>query len=295
MKDLVPTTPVVPAFTPVPRKYRYDGWTPERQRGFIDALAETGSVKAAAHRVNMSKEGAYYLRRQPHADEFRAAWTAALDHGVTRLEDMGERALDGVAWPVFGANGQIGERRLYNDRLLMFILRHRLPDRYGPLKPLPPGTVRSERTCGARLRDRAHRDTLTREATSAPCRGQGAGEEREAAEAERIALEEDAWATIHEALRTFARLFATTRACWLAAGKALATGDREEALGANDLADRYVRAVLSDGASLFEMMMMVEQDGIAKYLSTEYELSDDFTWIDEDLKAQWDAMMGKGE
>lgn len=149
----------------------------------------------------------------------------------------------------------------------MFILRHRLPDRYGPLKALPPGTK--------------HRDTLTRE-------------ERAAAEAERTALEEDAWATIHEALRTFARLFATTRACWIAAGKALATGDREEALGANDLADRYVRAVLSDGASLFEFMMMVEQDGIAKYLSTEYELSDDFTWIDEDLKAQWDAMMGKG-
>lgn len=145
MKDLVPTTPVVPDFTPVPRKYRYDGWTPERQKAFIEALAETGSVKAAARRVNMSAEGAYYLRRQPHADEFREAWRAALDHGVTRLEDIAmERAIDGVTWPVFGANGQIGERTVYNDRLLMFMLRHRLPDRFGALKPLPPGTKAPE-------------------------------------------------------------------------------------------------------------------------------------------------------
>lgn len=51
MKNLVPTTPVVPDFTPVPRKRnRYDGWTPERQRGFIEALAELGSVIAEAQR-----------------------------------------------------------------------------------------------------------------------------------------------------------------------------------------------------------------------------------------------------
>lgn len=63
MQDLVPTFRPVPDFTPVPRKYRYDGWTAERQRGFIAALAETGSVKAAAERINMSPEGAYFLRR----------------------------------------------------------------------------------------------------------------------------------------------------------------------------------------------------------------------------------------
>lgn len=30
--------PPLPDFTPVPRKYRHDGWTPERQRAFIGAL-----------------------------------------------------------------------------------------------------------------------------------------------------------------------------------------------------------------------------------------------------------------
>lgn len=39
----------LPAFTPVPRQYqRHDGWTPERQRSFIEALADLGSVEAAS-------------------------------------------------------------------------------------------------------------------------------------------------------------------------------------------------------------------------------------------------------
>lgn len=140
MQNLVPAARPVLAFEPVSRKYRYDGWTPERQRGFIAALAETGSVTAAARRINMSAEGAYYLRRQPGADGFRAAWLAALDHWVQRLVDVAiERAIEGVPVPVFHKGEQVGERRWYNDRLTMFILRHHLSDRYGG-PGLAPGT-----------------------------------------------------------------------------------------------------------------------------------------------------------
>lgn len=115
----------IPAFTPVPRKYRHDGWTPQRQRAFIDALAETGSVRHAAKRINMAPEGAYYLRRAAGSDSFRAAWEAALDFGVQNLRDIAiERAIDGVPVPVFYKDQQIGEKRWYNDRLLMFILKH---------------------------------------------------------------------------------------------------------------------------------------------------------------------------
>ncbi|RZF65778.1 hypothetical protein EWE75_03725 [Sphingomonas populi] len=132
MQNRVPTARPALDFEPVPRKYRYDGWTAERQRAFIAALAETGSVKAAATRINMSYEGAYYLRRQPGADGFRAAWIAALDHGVQRLADIAiERAIEGVPVPIHWRGEQVGEKRRYNDRLLMFILRHHLADRYG--------------------------------------------------------------------------------------------------------------------------------------------------------------------
>lgn len=79
--------PPLPDFAPVPRKYRHDGWTPDRQKAFIEALADTGSVSRAAKMINMSPEGAYYLRRQPGAEAFRRAWEAALDFGVQRLKE----------------------------------------------------------------------------------------------------------------------------------------------------------------------------------------------------------------
>ncbi|WP_191984693.1 hypothetical protein [Pelagerythrobacter rhizovicinus] len=122
----------LPAFTPVPRQcQRHDGWTDERQRAFIEALADTGSVEAACRAVNMSQPGAYELRRQPGAESFRQAWEAALQLGVQRIEDVAmERALNGVEVPVYSYGKLVGTRRTYNDRLLMFMLRNRAPERF---------------------------------------------------------------------------------------------------------------------------------------------------------------------
>lgn len=122
----------LPPFTPVPRQCeRHDGWTPERQRGFIEALADTGSVKAAARAVDMSTEGAYHLRRQPGAEEFRAAWEAALALGVQRIEDVAmDLALNGTEEPVYSYGKFIGTRIKRNESLLMFILRNRAPERF---------------------------------------------------------------------------------------------------------------------------------------------------------------------
>ena len=120
------------AFTPVPRQtQRHDGWTPERQRGFIEALADTGSVRSAAHAVNMTPEGAYVLRRHPQGNSFRKAWEIALALGVQRLEDVAmDRALNGVEVPVYAYGTIVGTRVVYNDALLMFLLRNRAPDRF---------------------------------------------------------------------------------------------------------------------------------------------------------------------
>jgi hypothetical protein len=122
-------------FAPVPRRPRHDGWTPKRQRAFIAALAETGSVSQAAAAVNMTPEGAYYLRRQPGSDEFRAAWDAALDHGAEIVDGAAlERSIHGVAVPIFQGGKQVGERRVFNERLTMFLLQHRKPAKYGHAK-----------------------------------------------------------------------------------------------------------------------------------------------------------------
>ncbi len=122
----------LPAFSPVPRLcQRHDGWTQERQHGFIEALADTGSVKAAAHRVNMTPEGAYMLRRHPDAGSFRKAWEAALALGIQQLEDAAmDRALHGVDVPVYSYGKLVGTRTIYNERLVMFMLRNRAPTRF---------------------------------------------------------------------------------------------------------------------------------------------------------------------
>lgn len=118
--------PPLPDFTPVPRRNnRHDGWTPERQRAFIEALADSGSVTRAAAMVNMAQANCYTLRRAPGAESFRAAWDAALDYGVLRLKDIAfERAIEGQLVPVFVAGKLMGFRRKRNDALLMFCLRH---------------------------------------------------------------------------------------------------------------------------------------------------------------------------
>ena len=117
--------PALPDFAPVPRRYRHDGWTPERQKAFIEALADTGCVDRAARMVNMAQANCYALRRAAGAEEFRRAWDAALDFGLKRLKDIAfERAIEGQLVPVFVAGKLVGFRRKRNDALLMFCLRH---------------------------------------------------------------------------------------------------------------------------------------------------------------------------
>jgi hypothetical protein len=52
MRNRVPVPaaerPPLPEFAPVPRKFRHDGWTPERQKAFVEALADCGSVRRAS-------------------------------------------------------------------------------------------------------------------------------------------------------------------------------------------------------------------------------------------------------
>lgn len=68
----------VPAFNPVPLRYRRDGWTPGRQSDFLGRLAETGSIAAAARHVGMTRESAYRLRDKTGAGSFAAAWDSIL-------------------------------------------------------------------------------------------------------------------------------------------------------------------------------------------------------------------------
>ena len=135
-------------WVPVRRRPRLDGWTEEKMRRFIEVLADTGQVSLAAKAVGMSRESAYKLRRSPHGAAFARAWDAARHHAGGPIEDIAfERAIEGVEHNVYNEYGEvICTKRVYNDRLLMFLLRHLKPERYGPhlvdgsapARPAPP-------------------------------------------------------------------------------------------------------------------------------------------------------------
>ena len=123
-----PATP----FSPVPVRHRHDGWTPARQVAFLTALGECGCVEEACHAVGMSPRSAYTLKARADAASFRQAWDVALDFAAGRLADrLLGRAMNGEVTPIYYQGVQIGERRRYDNRLAMWLLAHRQPERYG--------------------------------------------------------------------------------------------------------------------------------------------------------------------
>lgn len=123
---------VPPEFEPAHPRPRFDGWTAERQAQFIQALGESACVAEACRAVGMSERSAYSLRARADAVSFRNAWDTALDYAIRRLSDAAlSRALKGVTMPVFFQGEQVGERRYFDERLTMFLLRYRDPLRYG--------------------------------------------------------------------------------------------------------------------------------------------------------------------
>ena len=116
-----------------PETSRHDGFTPERQAAFLDALAASGSISAAAQAVGLSRTAIYNLRnREDEAGAaFRAAWDARLRQAVAVLAETAfDRAINGVEEPVFHKGEQIGTRIRHNDRLLMFLLKSLDPETY---------------------------------------------------------------------------------------------------------------------------------------------------------------------
>lgn len=110
-------------FRPVPVKARHDGWTPERQRGFIDRLCLCGNVARAARAVGKTPQSAYRLRDHPGAASFRRAWDEALASGESYQIDVAmERSLLGERVPIVRSGVCVGERLRFDDRLIMAAL-----------------------------------------------------------------------------------------------------------------------------------------------------------------------------
>lgn len=151
--ELVPPAPDDPLldFVPVPHvQPRSNSITPDVQRAFIAQLAATGIVSQAARHVGKSMEALYKLRQRPGAEGFRAAWDAALDRGMARLEDSAlARAIQGEERLILHGGKVVAAERRHNEALVMFFLRNRLPHRYDQQKEVGPGHPLYEKVAAA--------------------------------------------------------------------------------------------------------------------------------------------------
>lgn len=151
--ELVPPAPDDPLldFVPVPHvAARSNSITPDVQRAFIAQLAATGIVTDAARHVGKSLEALYKLRQRPGAEGFRAAWDAALDRGMARLEDSAlARAIQGEERLILHGGKVVAAERRHNEALVMFFLRTRLPHRYDQQKEVGPGHPLYEKVAAA--------------------------------------------------------------------------------------------------------------------------------------------------
>jgi hypothetical protein len=125
----------VPAFTPVPLRYRADGWTPLKQADFLGALAETGSIASAARRVGMTRESAYRLRGKRGAESFAAAWDDVAAQCLAPVprkcteEQLWHRAFYGSLKPIMRGGRHVGTRHSPDNDALLSLYRRELQRR----------------------------------------------------------------------------------------------------------------------------------------------------------------------
>ncbi|MFC3579386.1 hypothetical protein [Sphingomonas hylomeconis] len=119
-----PADPIdLSSYAPVALQPRRDGWTAERQRTFLTALAETGSISLASSEAGISARSAYRLRARPEGAAFAAAWEQALRLAALRLVTIAyERAVRGTVHELWKNGDLVGETRTPSDKLLIFLL-----------------------------------------------------------------------------------------------------------------------------------------------------------------------------
>ncbi|MDO7844510.1 hypothetical protein Q5H94_19425, partial [Sphingomonas sp. CA1-15] len=107
------------------RRLSAPGWTPERQRAFIEHLAQQGSVNLAADHVGLSRQSAYQLRNRMPNSVFSLAWDTAMMLARRAMLDLAiDRAINGTEVAVRWRGQEVGTRVEYDTRMLLGALRH---------------------------------------------------------------------------------------------------------------------------------------------------------------------------
>jgi hypothetical protein len=105
------------------RIWREHGWTPDRVRTFLNALADCGVVADAARAAGMSRQSAYNLRNRTASRAFHLAWAAAELRARQRLSDeLMSRAIHGFVEVTLRTGGIREERHRFDNRLGLAML-----------------------------------------------------------------------------------------------------------------------------------------------------------------------------
>jgi hypothetical protein len=86
------------------RRQRRDGWTPERQLRFLDALASSGSIASAAAFAGMSRESAYRLRYRRDGALFGTLWDRIVAPELPSCEVHTEALTNGQIMRLLGTH-----------------------------------------------------------------------------------------------------------------------------------------------------------------------------------------------
>ena len=113
-------------------RYRRDGMTPARQKAFIEALGQYGTVSDAARVAGISSTSAYRARKR--MPDFARAWAAAKSKAAGAIDTLAwERGVTGVAEPVYHYGKFSHVRVKRSDAIFRMIMMAADPDKYGRL------------------------------------------------------------------------------------------------------------------------------------------------------------------
>jgi hypothetical protein len=110
-------------FDPVPLRYRWDGLTPQKQRDYVEALADCGIAREAAARIGVSEQAVARARRRRDARAFDLACEAAQRIGARRIRSIAwERAIEGMVRRHYYHGELKSEEVVFDNRLLVYLL-----------------------------------------------------------------------------------------------------------------------------------------------------------------------------
>ncbi|HEY0112172.1 MAG TPA: hypothetical protein VGB59_03360 [Allosphingosinicella sp.] len=110
--------------------YRRDGFTPEKRKAFLAALAKYGTIADACRTARISTTSFYRLeKKDPH---FRSLAEAARSMAGADIETLAwERGVTGIEEEVIHYGKVVGTRRKRSDAVFRMILQAAKPNKYG--------------------------------------------------------------------------------------------------------------------------------------------------------------------